>query len=151
MFHDALNSDFLPAFFQGIYPRPTFCVLTIIDVWVFWGEGGREQSERKGGGGGGTQQAMLIQIDTCNMFMSVLLPCAAATATLCVQFRSYRSPNDTKARRARDLRPRRNYILTEDVEHHRRTVLQAKPELEDISARGQEATVEAPRDFRYEI
>ena len=75
-----------------------------------------------------------------------LLPCTAAAATLCVQFRSYRSPYDTKARRARELRPGRNYMLTEDVEHHRKTVLQEKPETADTSA--QEAATEVPRDFR---
>ena len=87
-----------------------------------------------------------------------LLPCTAAAATLCVQFRSYRSPYDTKARRARELRPgrnymltedvehHRNYMLTEDVEHHRKTVLQEKPEAADTSA--QEAATEVPRDFR---
>ena len=82
------------------------------------------------------------------MFVYSLLPCTAAAATLCVQFRSYRSPYDTKARRARELRPRRNYMLPEEVELHRKSRLQEKPETADTSA--QEEFVDVPRDFRYD-
>ena len=82
------------------------------------------------------------------MFVYSLLPCTAAAATLCVQFRSYRSPYDTKARRARELRPRRNYMLPEEVEQHRKSRLQEKPETADTSA--QEEFVGGPRDFRYD-
>ena len=82
------------------------------------------------------------------MFVYSLLPCTAAAATLCVQFRSYRSPYDTKARRARELRPRRNYMLPEEVELHRKSRLQEKPETADTYA--QEEFVDVPRDFRYD-
>ncbi|XP_076466405.1 large ribosomal subunit protein bL19m-like [Babylonia areolata] len=65
----------------------------------------------------------------------------AAASALSVPVRSYRSPHDTKARRARELRPRRNYMLEEEVEQHRKS----------LRDRNEAATdeVEVPKDFRH--
>ncbi|KAK7503313.1 hypothetical protein BaRGS_00005578 [Batillaria attramentaria] len=77
-------------------------------------------------------------------------PIEVAASTICVHHFSSRVPydtyNNTKARRARELRPRRNYLKNDDVEKHRSSFLQDKPVLEE-DVDQQPASV--PRDFRH--
>lgn len=55
---------------------------------------------------------------------------------------------NTKARRARELRPRRNYLLNEDVEKQRRSLLQRNPEVES-SVPDVEASSDLLQNLRY--
>ncbi|KAK7108001.1 hypothetical protein V1264_015807 [Littorina saxatilis] len=75
------------------------------------------------------------------------IPKLQLEAALSVRFQSTLSHNDTKARRARELRPRRNYLLNDEVEQHRKSLLQQSPEVEEIPVQQAEANV--PRDFRH--
>ncbi|KAL8579564.1 hypothetical protein ACOMHN_025517 [Nucella lapillus] len=63
----------------------------------------------------------------------------AAACALSVPARCYRSPHDTKARRARELRPRRNYLLNKEVEQHRRSMREKEETAADV---------QVPKDFR---
>lgn len=57
--------------------------------------------------------------------------------------------NNTKARRARELRPRRNFLLNEDVEKHRVSPLLEKPLIPETTPEQQ--NVEMPRHFRFVV
>lgn len=84
--------------------------------------------------------------------MTYTLCPTGAASTVCVHQYSTRltadTYNNTKARRARELRPRRNFLKNEEVESHRLSPLQDKPVVEEhIDARPPRQ--QSSRDFRY--